>query len=98
MILKGLKIMKSNNEILKLHKYVCYELKHERKEQRLTQEKVAYDLGFPASYLSNIENGKRDTTSLVTYLKIANYYNVEFDIIYKKAKAKMEIDECDFNE
>lgn len=95
MIVKGLINMKSNNEILKLHKYVCLELKHERKEKRLTQEKVAYDLGLPASYLSNIENGKRDTTSLVTYLKIANYYDVDFGVICKKARAKMEIDECD---
>ncbi|MGI2256804.1 MULTISPECIES: helix-turn-helix domain-containing protein [Staphylococcus] len=90
--------MKSNYEILKLHKYICLELKHERQEQRLTQEKVAYDLGFPASYLSNIENGKKDTTSLVTYLKIANYYDVDIDVICKKAKAKMKIDECDFDE
>lgn len=90
--------MRTNNEILKLHKYICLELKHQRQEKKLTQDKVAFDLGFPASYLSNIENGKRETTSLVTYLKIANYYNVEFDIIYKKAKAKLEIDECDFDE
>lgn len=90
--------MQSNNEILKLHKYICLELKNQRQLSKLTQDKVAYDLGFPASYLSNIENGKRETTSLVTYLKIANYYEVDFSIIYKRAKAKLEIDECDFNE
>lgn len=90
--------MKSNNEILKLHKYICSELKHQRISKELTQDKVAYDLGFPASYLSNIENGKKETTSLVTYLKIANYYDMEFSIICKKAKAKLEIDECDFYE
>lgn len=90
--------MKSNNEILKLHKYICLELKNQRINKELTQDKVAFDLGISASYLSNIENGKRGKTSLVTYLKIANYYDVEFNIIYKKAKAKLEIDECDFNE
>lgn len=90
--------MKSNNKLLKLHKYICLELKHQRKSKELIQDKVAFDLGISASYLSDIENGKRHKTSLVTYLKIANYYNIEFDIIYKKAKAKMEIDECDFNE
>ncbi|MCG7340161.1 helix-turn-helix transcriptional regulator [Staphylococcus sp. ACRSN] len=85
--------MKSNNELLKLHKYICLELKHQRNLQKLRQDKVAFDLGFPASYLSNIENGKKETTSLVTYLKIANYYDVDFKSILYKAEEKLKLDE-----
>ncbi|MEB8122969.1 helix-turn-helix domain-containing protein (plasmid) [Staphylococcus xylosus] len=85
--------MKSNYEILKFHKYICLELKHQRQEKKLTQEKVAYDLGIPASYLSNIENGKRKSTSLVTYMKIANCIDVDLSKILYIAEKKMELDE-----
>lgn len=85
--------MKSNNELLKLHKYICLELKHQRKEKKLTQDKVAFDLGFPASYLSNIENGKRASTSLVTYLKIANCIGVDFKKVMYNAEERMKLDE-----
>lgn len=85
--------MKSNNELLRLHKYICLELKHQRQEKKLTQDKVAFELGFPASYLSNIENGKRASTSLVTYLKIANCIDVDFKKIIHNAEEKMKLDE-----
>ncbi len=85
--------MKSNNELLKLHKYICLELKHQRQEKELTQDKVAFDLGFPASYLSNIENGKRASTSLVTYLKIANCLDLDFKKVMYNAEEKMKLDE-----
>lgn len=85
--------MKSNNELLKLHKYICLELKHQRQEKKLTQDKVAFDLDFPASYLSNIENGKRASTSLVTFLKIANCIGVDFKKILYNAEVKMKLDE-----
>lgn len=85
--------MKSNNELLKLHKYICLELKHQRTLMNLRQDKVAFDLGISASYLSDIENGKREKTSLITYLKIANYYEVSLNNILYRAEEKMKLDE-----
>ncbi|WP_436949281.1 helix-turn-helix domain-containing protein [Staphylococcus shinii] len=85
--------MKSNNELLKLHKYICLELKHQRRLMELKQDKVAFDLGISASYLSDVENGKRGKTSLVTYLAIANYYDVDFKLILYRAEEKMNLDE-----
>lgn len=85
--------MKSNNELLKLHKYICLELKHQRVLMELKQDKVAFDLGISASYLSDVENGKRGKTSLVTYLAIANYYDVDFKKIIHNAEERMKLDE-----
>lgn len=85
--------MKSNNELLKLHKYICLELKHQRLLMELKQDKVAFDLGISASYLSDVENGKRGKTSLVTYLAIANYYDVDFKKIIHNAEERMKLDE-----
>lgn len=91
--MKGQNIMKTNNSTRKLHKYICLELKHQRTLKNLKQDRVAFELGFSPAYLSNLENGKRETTSLLTYLKISDYYNIDFNIIVKNAIEKLKLDE-----
>lgn len=75
--------MKLTNEMLKVHKYICLELKNQRLLKQLKQDRVAFDLGISPSYLSNLENGKRNSTALTTYLANAN------TIMQQKSKQQM---------
>jgi transcriptional regulator with XRE-family HTH domain len=84
--------------ISKEYKYICEEFKSRRKELKKTQEDVAFDLGFTAGHLSRIENGKKMATSLKTFLELSRYYDVDFGTLVKKANAKMQIDESDFEQ
>ncbi|MDW4404343.1 helix-turn-helix transcriptional regulator [Staphylococcus saprophyticus] len=85
--------MKLTNEMLKVHKYICLELKNQRLLKQLKQDRVAFDLGISPSYLSNLENGRRNSTALTTYLAIAEYYDVDFNIIVDNALTKMKLDD-----
>lgn len=51
-----------------------------RKERRLSQKKVAEDLGIPQALLSHYENGKREP-GLNFLVQAANYYNVSVDYL-----------------
>lgn len=84
-------------DITKEYRYICDELKSRRKYLRKTQEDVAFDLGFTAGYLSKVESGKKLTTSLQTFLTLSKYYEVDFGTIVKKANAKMQIDDSNFD-
>ncbi|WP_147614271.1 helix-turn-helix domain-containing protein [Staphylococcus xylosus] len=83
---------------IKEYKYICDELKNRRLALKKSQEDVAFDLGFTAGHLSRIENGKKLSTSLKTFLILSNYYDLDFGTLVKKANAKMKIDECNFDE
>ena len=62
-------------------------LKQIRKEQGLTQLKVAMDLNISREALSHYENGKREP-SIDMLVKMSEYFNVSIDylIIGKKFK------------
>lgn len=55
-------------------------LKYLREKRNLDQQKVADDLNIPQSTLSCWENGIR-TPKIEQIIDIANYFNVEIDII-----------------
>ncbi|PKE73635.1 XRE family transcriptional regulator [Macrococcoides caseolyticum] len=65
---------------------VCQQLKNIRNERDLTQREVADDLNMSAPYLSDVENGKRPNTSLLIFLKLAEYYNVKLSDIIDRAE------------
>lgn len=81
--------MEYSNDLLQLIKYVCLELKHRRMILDLRQDEVAFYLDISPSYLSDIENGRNQRISLVTLLKIANFYDVDFKNIYSRAEEVM---------
>lgn len=82
--------MNYRNDLLKLIKYVCLELKHQRILLRLRQDEVAFHLGMSPSYLSDIENGRNTRISLITLVNIAEFYNVDFKIIFNRAEEDMQ--------
>ena len=53
-------------------------LKQQRKEQGLTQEKLAEYVNLSVSHLSHIENGN-EKTSLQTIVNLANILNISLD-------------------
>ncbi len=75
-------------------------LKYLREKKNLDQQKVADDLKIPQSTLSCWENGIR-TPKIEQILDIANYFNVEMDIIskdYSKIKNDIVENEDLYNE
>ncbi|TDL93353.1 XRE family transcriptional regulator [Macrococcus brunensis] len=65
---------------------VCQQFRNIRNERSQTQKEVADDLKMSAPYLSDVENGKRPNTSLLIFLKLAEYYNVRFADILNRAE------------
>ena len=55
-------------------------LKQIRKDQRLTQLKVAMDLNISREALSHYENGKREP-SIDMLIKMSEYFNVSIDFL-----------------
>lgn len=82
----------NNNYILKLHKYICLELKTQRNRLELSQEEVAHELNVSPSHFSRIENGKYSRISLYRILQICDYYNIDCDKVIKKARNNMILD------
>lgn len=82
----------NNNYVSKLHKYICLELKTQRNRLELSQEEVAYQLKVSPSHFSRIENAKYSRISLFRILQICEYYKIDFEIIIKKAKSNMLLD------
>ncbi len=62
--------------------YFAKNLKFLREQKNLDQQKVADDLNVPQSTLSCWENGIR-TPKIEQILDIANYFNVDIDIVSK---------------
>lgn len=55
-------------------------LKKIRKQKKLNQQKVAYDLHISRESLSYYENGKREP-SLDLLLEMSNYFNVSINYL-----------------
>ena len=55
-------------------------LKKIRKEKKLNQQKVAFDLNISRESLSYYENGKRQS-SLELLLDMSNYFNVSINYL-----------------
>lgn len=55
-------------------------LKHIRKEKKLNQQKVAFDLHISREALSYYENGKREP-SLEMLKTMSKYFNVSIDYL-----------------
>lgn len=83
----------NENEMLKLHKYICEELRKKRIKLEKRQDEVAFDLNITASFLSRIETGKKPNSSFITYLVLCDYYGTNLDTIIRKARRKKRIDE-----
>ncbi len=62
--------------------YLGSNIQYLRKKYNIEQEKLAEDLNIPRSTLSCWENGLR-TPKIETIEKIANYFNVNMNIITK---------------
>ena len=56
-------------------------LKYERLKHRFSQEKVAGELNFSTSYVSNVESGKHNQVSLINAYKFASFYKKSLDYL-----------------
>ncbi|WP_436962804.1 helix-turn-helix domain-containing protein [Staphylococcus shinii] len=89
--MKGIK-MSENKERVFLQE-VCKELKNVRKDINLSQEKVSEELGITKSYLSQIENGKRERISVMFVYTLTEYYGVPIEYIFKKVRTRIDKDD-----
>ncbi|WP_251522042.1 helix-turn-helix transcriptional regulator [Staphylococcus sp. Marseille-Q6910] len=80
------------SEAKTLQKYVCYELKFIRRQQKLSQEEVAFQLDVTASYLSRIENGQFTNTPMYFFFQLCDIYNVKFANVINNAIEKKRLD------
>ena len=55
-------------------------LKNIRKEKKLNQQRVAFDLNISREALSYYENGKREP-SLITLVNMSKYFNVSINYL-----------------
>ncbi|MCH9740791.1 MAG: helix-turn-helix domain-containing protein [Epsilonproteobacteria bacterium] len=60
------------------------EIKRLRKEQKLTQEQLAKEVGITRQTLSKLEKGNIDKVSLQVFIKILDALNHELEINEKK--------------
>lgn len=77
--------------------YFSSNLKFLREQKHLDQQKVAEDLNVPQSTLSCWENGLR-TPKIEQIIDIANYFNVDMDIVskdYSNLKSNNHFDELE---
>lgn len=56
-------------------------LKYERLKHKYSQEKVAEELNFSTSYVSNVESGKHNQVSLINAYKFARFYQKSLDYL-----------------
>jgi transcriptional regulator with XRE-family HTH domain len=54
---------------------VGYRIKHHRKQKKLTQEKLAWEIGITSSYMGQLERGGRGIT-VEMLVRIARALNV----------------------
>ncbi|MDG0844442.1 helix-turn-helix domain-containing protein [Staphylococcus equorum] len=86
--MKGIKMSKDKSVIFLQE--VCKELKNVRKDIDLSQEKVSNELGITKSYLSQIENGKRERISVMFVYRLTEFYGVPIEYVFKKVRTKIE--------
>ena len=74
--------MKSYPKILTQN--ICKQLKKIRIDKHISQEDIAFDLDVSASYISQVENGKKEYISLYFVLVMCEYYDVPLSqILYE---------------
>lgn len=83
----------NNYDIDKLIVVISEEFKVIRKKRKLTLEDVAHDFNLTPSYIGKIENGKHLKLSLFMYMKLADYYDVEFIDVLENAQSKYKMHE-----
>lgn len=66
--------MKSYPKILTQN--ICKQLKKIRIDKHISQEDIAFDLDVSASYISQVENGKKEHISLYFVLVMCEYYDM----------------------
>lgn len=82
-----------DEKVIKLLKYISFEMQNIRKSTGRTQEDVGFDLGVSPSYIGKLENGKLGKLSMYMYLKLAEYYKADIKEIIERAEYRMEINE-----
>lgn len=74
--------MKSYPKILTQN--ICKQLKKIRIDKHISQEDIAFDLDVSASYISQVENGKKEYISLYFVLVMCEYYEMPLSqILYE---------------
>lgn len=74
--------MKSYPKILTQN--ICKQLKKIRIDKHISQEDIAFDLDVSASYISQVENGKKEYISLYFVLVMCEYYDMPLSqILYE---------------
>ncbi|WP_354006109.1 helix-turn-helix domain-containing protein [Staphylococcus epidermidis] len=74
--------MKSYPKILTQN--ICKQLKKIRIDKHISQEDIAFDLDVSASYISQVENGKKEYISLYFVLVMCEYYDIPLSqILYE---------------
>ncbi|WP_424556384.1 helix-turn-helix domain-containing protein [Staphylococcus epidermidis] len=74
--------MKSYPKILTQN--ICKQLKKIRIDKHISQEDIAFDLDVSASYISQVENGKKEYISLYFVLVMCDYYDMPLSqILYE---------------
>lgn len=77
--------MKSYPKILTQN--ICKQLKKIRIDKHISQEDIAFDLDVSASYISQVENGKKEYISLYFVLVMCEYYDMPLSqILYEVEK------------
>ncbi|WP_424556387.1 helix-turn-helix domain-containing protein [Staphylococcus epidermidis] len=75
-------VMKSYPKILTQN--ICKQLKKIRIDKHISQEDIAFDLDVSASYISQVENGKKEYISLYFVLVMCDYYDMPLSqILYE---------------
>lgn len=63
---------------------ICKQLKKIRIDKHISQEDIAFDLDVSASYISQVENGKKEYISLYFVLVMCEYYDMPLSqILYE---------------
>lgn len=57
-------------------------IKSLRQEKGISQETLSLELDFDVSYIGKVENGKMNI-SIDRIIKIANFFNVQFQELFK---------------
>lgn len=80
-----------------LIKYICKEIKNERKNQRYTQSKFAEKFGFDRRYFGYIENGEKIYLSLLRFIDISDILDVPLYVLVERAEQAL-LNEANKNE
>lgn len=74
-----------DKKAVEISSYISLELKLVRIRKNITLTKVCDDLQMSRSYLSQIENQKRNKVSIHMLLRLAIYYDVDFSKVVENA-------------